>query len=88
MKLRVEIISPEGYHFNGEVENCYFRTPLGEMGVLAGHCSFLVSVEEGKVILDKGAAEKVFEVQRGIAYKLDDPVTVLVESCNVASEGS
>jgi len=85
MKLRVEIISPEGYHFDGEVENCYFRTPLGEMGVLAGHCSFLVLVEDGKVTLDKGAAEKVFEVQRGIAYKLDEPLTVLVEGCKGVS---
>lgn len=82
-KLYVEIISPQGCHFRGEVENCYFRTPVGEMGVLPGHCDFLVKVEKGVIQLDKDKNGRIFGIDKGVAYKLGNPLVFVLESCEI-----
>ncbi len=44
-KFPVEVLTPEGEVFNGEVEMVSTRTTLGQIGILARHAPLLASLE-------------------------------------------
>jgi F-type H+-transporting ATPase subunit epsilon len=44
-KFPVEVLTPEGEVFNGEVEMVSTRTTLGEIGILARHSPLLATLE-------------------------------------------
>ena len=44
-KLSVEVLTPEGEVFEGEVEQLSTRTAVGEIGVLANHVPILAALE-------------------------------------------
>jgi F-type H+-transporting ATPase subunit epsilon len=44
-KFRVEVLTPEGEVFNGEVEMVSTRTTLGQIGILARHSPLLATLE-------------------------------------------
>jgi len=44
-KLSVEVLTPEGEVFEGEVEQLSTRTTVGEIGILANHVPILAALE-------------------------------------------
>ena len=56
-KFPVEILTPEGEVFNGEVEMVSTRTTLGEIGILARHSPLLATLEPTELRLYKTETE-------------------------------
>jgi F-type H+-transporting ATPase subunit epsilon len=80
-ELQVEIISPEGYLFQG---NCHLVTipaANGEMGLMADHEAVLTSLSKGRVaILDsKNNILKEYTIESGFAEMFDNKLLVLVD---------
>jgi len=56
-KFPVEVLTPEGEVFNGEVEMVSTRTTLGEIGILARHSPLLATLEPTELRLYKTETE-------------------------------
>ncbi len=52
-KFPVEVLTPEGEVFNGEVEMVSTRTTLGQIGILARHAPLLATLEPTELRLYK-----------------------------------
>jgi len=55
----VEVLTPEGEIFNGEVEMVSTRTTLGQIGILARHAPLLATLEPTELRLYRSETEVV-----------------------------
>jgi F-type H+-transporting ATPase subunit epsilon len=58
-KFPVEVLTPEGEVFNGEVEMVSTRTTLGQIGILARHAPLLATLEPTELRLYKTESEVI-----------------------------
>ncbi len=79
--IRLEVVTPEQYVVDEEVQIAVAPGSLGEFGVLIGHTPFLTTLKTGTMYYtdDKGVEKFVF-ISGGFAEALPDKVTVLAES--------
>ena len=49
--FNIEIVTPDGLKFSGEVESFLVRTTEGDIEILAGHTDFLASLATGRARL-------------------------------------
>jgi F-type H+-transporting ATPase subunit epsilon len=56
-KFEVEVLTPEGEVFSGEVSQVSTRTRVGEIGILANHAPLLASLRPAELRLYEGAGE-------------------------------
>jgi F-type H+-transporting ATPase subunit epsilon len=56
-KFEVEILTPEGEVFNGEVSQVSTRTAGGEIGILANHAPLLAALKPAELRLYEGGSE-------------------------------
>jgi F-type H+-transporting ATPase subunit epsilon len=80
-ELQVEIISPEGYLFNGHCHLVTIPSVEGEMGLMADHEAVLISLKEGKVAIFDNHQNilKEFSVKSGFAEMFNNRLLVLVD---------
>jgi F-type H+-transporting ATPase subunit epsilon len=79
-KFPVEILTPEGEVFNGEVEMVSTRTTLGQIGILARHAPLLATLEPTELRLYKTETEIVrFAQSEGYLQVADNHALLLVE---------
>jgi F-type H+-transporting ATPase subunit epsilon len=79
--IKLEIVTPEKYVVDEEVQIAVAPGSLGEFGVLIGHTPFLTTLKTGAMhYTDAKGAEKFVFVSGGFAEALPDKVTVLAES--------
>ena len=56
-KFKLEIVSPDGVEFIGEIESLLVRTDEGDVEILAGHADYLAAISVGRArILSDGEA--------------------------------
>jgi len=56
-RFEVEVLTPEGEVFNGEVRQVSTRTGVGEIGILANHAPLLASLRPAELRLFEGDGE-------------------------------
>jgi F-type H+-transporting ATPase subunit epsilon len=56
-KISVEVLTPEGEVFNGEVQQVSTRTAVGEIGILANHVPILAALEPTELRLHLSDSE-------------------------------
>jgi F-type H+-transporting ATPase subunit epsilon len=79
--IKLEVVTPEKYVVDEEVEIAVAPGVLGEFGVLIGHTPFLTILKTGTVrYTDANGKERFVFVSGGFAEALPDKVTVLAES--------
>jgi len=80
-KIRLEVVTPEKYVVDEEVQIAVAPGSLGEFGVLIGHTPFLTTLKTGVMhYTDASGAQRYVFVSGGFAEALPDKVTVLAES--------
>lgn len=80
-KLTLEVVTPEKYVVNQEVQIVMAPGTLGEFGILPNHTPFLSSLEIGKVhFRDLKNNEHVVFISGGFSEALPDKVTILAET--------
>jgi F-type H+-transporting ATPase subunit epsilon len=81
-KFGVEVLTPEGEVFNGEVEMLSTRTAIGEVGVLANHAPLLATLDPADLRLHLSETEiKHYAQGEGYLQVFDNRALVLVEEC-------
>jgi len=79
--IRLEVVTPEKYVVDEEVEIAVAPGSLGEFGVLIGHTPFLTTLKAGEMhYTDASGAQRYVFVSGGFAEALPDKVIVLAES--------
>jgi F-type H+-transporting ATPase subunit epsilon len=79
----VEILTPEGQVYSGEVEMLSTRTEVGEIGVLANHAPVLAMLAPAELRLHTSDTGKIRRFAQGEGYLQihDNSALVLVEEC-------
>jgi F-type H+-transporting ATPase subunit epsilon len=82
-KFPVEILSPEGEVYNGEVEMVSTRTTVGSIGILANHQPLLAMLDPTELRLYESEGEPLrFAQAEGYMQVLDGRVMLLVEEAH------
>ena len=81
-KFSVEVLTPEGEAFSGEVEMLSTRTAVGEIGVLANHAPLLATLDPAELRLHLSETDtKRFAQGEGYLQLFANEALVLVEEC-------
>jgi F-type H+-transporting ATPase subunit epsilon len=79
-KFRVEVLTPEGQVFDGEVEMVSTRTNTGSIGVLANHAPLMGILEPTELRLYKSESDvEKFAQGEGYLQVVENRALVLVE---------
>ena len=84
--LRLEIVTPYGLIFNGDVDEITATGSEGEFGVLPGHAPFITTLKTGMLACKAGNETMVFFVSGGYAEVANDKVTILADSAERSEE--
>ena len=86
-KFPVEVLTPEGEVFNGEVEMVSTRTTLGQIGILARHAPLLATLEPSELRLYLTDDEVLrFAQSEGYIQVSNNHALLLVEEARPVSE--
>jgi F-type H+-transporting ATPase subunit epsilon len=86
-KFPVEVLTPEGEVFNGEVEMISTRTTLGQIGILARHSPLLATLEPTELRLYLTDDEVLrFAQSEGFIQFNDNHALLLVEEAQAVGE--
>jgi F-type H+-transporting ATPase subunit epsilon len=86
-KFPVEVLTPEGEVFNGEVEMVSTVTTLGQIGILARHAPLLATLEPTELRLYKTEDEILrFAQSEGYLQVGDNRALVLVEQATPVAD--
>ncbi len=83
--IKVEIVTPKGYAYSGEVELVNIPTEEGEMGVLENHMPVMSSLKPGLVYFN-GNKEEGFFVTEGFVEVTPKKVNILAEEATPIGE--
>jgi F-type H+-transporting ATPase subunit epsilon len=86
-KFQVEVLTPEGQVFDGEVEMVSTRTTVGSIGVLAHHAPLLAMLDPAELRLYQSESDVISFVQgEGYIQVGDNRALLLVEEAHEPGE--
>jgi F-type H+-transporting ATPase subunit epsilon len=82
----VEVLTPDGEVFTGDVEQISTKTTLGQIGILANHEPLLAALEPTELRLYKSESEILsYETGEGYLQVADNHVLILVKEAKESS---
>lgn len=84
--LNLEIITPERTLVKEEVDMIEATGAYGEFGILPGHTQFLTTIAIGEIRYMKGGVTQHLAASGGYAEVVDDKVTMLLDTAELAAE--
>ena len=85
-KILLQIVTPYKVVVDEYVDEVRMPGVLGELGVLYDHAPLLTSLNAGEVAYKTGKKEELLCVSWGFAEVLNNKVTILVETAEIAHE--
>ena len=80
MALQLEIITPDGSFYDGEVTSATLPGTMGTFQVLNNHAPIISSLDKGSLsYLDK-EGNHIYQIDGGVVEVLNNKITVLAES--------
>src|SRR3990172_3862015 len=86
MPMRVSVVTPERVVWDEEADFVLARPADGGLGILPGHAPFLGSLGYARLVVQTPETQKYIAVDGGFIEVLDDRVTVLTGSAELAEE--
>ncbi|WP_100374174.1 F0F1 ATP synthase subunit epsilon [Bacillus sp. FJAT-45037] len=83
--IHVNVVTPDGKVYDGDVDMVIVRTIEGELGILPKHIPLVAPLTIGVVRLKKGNAEEKIAVSGGFVEVRPDQVTILAEAAELPS---
>jgi len=77
--MKLEIISPEGKVFTGEVESVNLPGTAGSFTVLSHHAALISSLKAGEITYVENGNETKLKVDSGFVEVKDNLVSVCIE---------
>jgi F-type H+-transporting ATPase subunit epsilon len=78
-KFKIEILSPQGVVFNGQIYSASFPTANGVITVLYGHEGLVTRLKQGEIILNSSNGVKKITITNGFAEITGKNVNVIAE---------
>ena len=72
--FHIDIVSPDGLEFSGEIESLLVRTDDGDVEILAGHTDLLASISVGRARIIQNGEKKYAAVNGGFLSVKDKKV--------------
>lgn len=72
--FHIEIVTPDGLEYSGEVESLLVRTDDGDVEILAGHTDLLAAIDVGRVRIIEGGKKRFGSVNGGFLSIKDKEV--------------
>ncbi len=86
--MKLEIITPNGMIFDGEVKQVNLPGSEGEFGVLAGHATLVSLLDTGVIVIDKeDGTELAVAINSGYVKVEEEKTTCIVDGA-VALSGN
>ncbi len=79
-RIQLDIVTPAGVAFSGEVDEVNLPGALGEFGVLPGHTPFLSELKIGQMHFRQDKEVSWYALNKGIAEVTPRKVAVLVKT--------
>ena len=74
--FHIEIVTPDGLEYSGEVQSLLVRTDDGDVEILAGHTDLLASVSTGRVRIIEDGKKRFGSVNGGFLTVKDKQATL------------
>lgn len=88
-RFKLEIVTPEGMIFSGDVKSAQLPGSEGELGVMPGHASLITLLNAGIIeVVDMDDNKEVVAINWGYLKVQNDNVTVLADGAVHISGGS
>ena len=84
--FHLEIVTPDGLAFNGEVESLLIRTDDGDAEILCGHADFLASIGTGRARLLIDGKPRYASVSGGFVSVCDGATRVVAITFEFAED--
>ncbi|MBP3952793.1 F0F1 ATP synthase subunit epsilon [Bacillus suaedae] len=85
MQINVNVVTPDGKVYDGDVDMVSVVTTEGELGILPRHISLVAPLTIGAVRLKKGTTVEKVAVSGGFVEVRPDQVTILAEAAELPS---
>ncbi|PSL45773.1 ATP synthase F1 subcomplex epsilon subunit [Salsuginibacillus halophilus] len=82
----VDVVTPDGHVYNGDVNMVSARAQSGELGILPRHIPMVAPLSVGSVRLKDGSNVKLVAVSGGFIEVRSDRVTILAEAAEMPSD--
>jgi F-type H+-transporting ATPase subunit epsilon len=80
MSLTLEIITPDGQLYQGEVQSATFPGASGTFQVLENHAPIISSLNKGPMAYVDDEGTHNLEIDGGVVEVLNNKITILAES--------
>ena len=84
--FHLNILTPYGHYFEGEVEFIEVRSEKYNLGILPGHAPLISTLEVGKMVLRIRSVNEIYAIGGGIINVEKDKVTLILDSVERADE--
>ncbi|KMK78280.1 F0F1 ATP synthase subunit epsilon [Alkalihalobacillus pseudalcaliphilus] len=84
--VNVNVVTPDGKVYDGDVDMVSVRTVDGELGILPKHIPLVAPLTVGAVRLKKGSSVEKVAVSGGFIEVRPDQVTILAEAAELPSD--
>ncbi len=85
-ELNVEIVTPDGIVFTGEVTACTAPGVKGQFQILTGHAPFLANLQIGEIKVEKHDGSRIIATSGGFLEVKDNIISIIVESAEFADD--
>jgi len=84
--MKLDIVTPLGRIYEGEIKEAYFPGIEGEFGVLEGHAPLMTTLQPGVITIKKeDGSEEIIAINSGYVEVTPDHVNVLVDGAQPVS---
>lgn len=77
--MKLEIITPEGLFFSGEVEEVSFPGVAGSFDILPHHAPLIAALGEGDITYEGNGEKGTKAIKSGFVEVKDDNISVCIE---------
>ena len=84
--FHLNILTPYGHYFEGEVEFLEVRSEKYNLGILPGHAPLISTLEVGKMILRSHGENEIYAIGGGIINVEKEKVTLVLDSIESRDE--
>ncbi len=84
--MKLNILTPKGVYFEGDVSICNVKTQDGELGILANHIPLVTMLEIGAMNFIDESGRRTFALSGGMLYVATDETTILTEAIEESDE--
>jgi F-type H+-transporting ATPase subunit epsilon len=85
-EFEIEILSPQGTVFKGEMFSVSFPTASGVITVMSGHANLVTKLRNGEIVIESQSGTKKIAVSGGFIEIVNNHVNVIAEFATQSDE--